>query len=254
MYWPTDHTSAQNHDGLELSAATYNIGSLHSQSVLVVDMLKSLDVELVGIQELGRRRAITLRQELSGKYPYQVFFFAPQLQGIGLLSQYPVLEQYVTRSTNGNIRYMRVVLDVAGERVVVYVFHPKGPANNTSPLTYDDQERGEAVDALRMRIVMENDPILILCDCNFTDQSDDYRKLDRILEDSFRDAGWGLGFTFSPQTNFRFLDPVPVVRLDYIWHNSRFASYDAYVVSATGSSDHHPVVAQLILKQTGPEE
>ena len=246
MYWP-DRTSAGGHDSIELSAATYNLKSIYSKSASIVDVLQSLDTTIIGVQELARGRAITLREELSDKYPYQVFYLAPQLQGVGLLSQYPVLEQYVKRSNIGAIQYIRVVIDVEGRRVAVYVVHPHTPVSQTSPFAYDDADREEFIAALLQRLKMEKDPVLLLCDCNLTDQSDDYHKLDHVLDDSFREAGWGLGFTFSAKSVFDFMSFLPVVRLDYVWHSPHFTAYDAYVVSDNGTSDHHPVVARLIL-------
>ncbi|MBI5961646.1 MAG: endonuclease/exonuclease/phosphatase family protein [Chloroflexi bacterium] len=249
MYWP-ERTSAGGHDGIELSAATYNLKSIYSQSASIVDVLQSLDTTIIGVQELARGRAITLREELGDKYPYQVFYLAPQRQGVGLLSQYPVLEQYVKRSNIGAIQYIRVVLDVEGTRVAVYVVHPHTPVSQTSPFAYDDADREESIAALLQRLTMEKDPVLMLCDCNLTDQSDDYHKLDHVLDDSFREAGWGLGFTFSAKSVFDFMNFLPVVRLDYVWHSPHFTAYDAYVVSNYGTSDHHPVVARLILEPT----
>jgi endonuclease/exonuclease/phosphatase (EEP) superfamily protein YafD len=248
LYWPAVHTSAQNHDGLEISAATYNIASFRSRPAATITVLQSLDAEIVGIQELWRGRAITLREELSDKYPYQVFYLAPQIQGVGLLSQYPVREQYVRRSRAGFVDYMRVVLDVKGTHVAVYVFHPHAPEHHNSPLTYDDSERAAAIDVLWLRLRLEDGPVLVLCDCNMTDQSDDYRKLNQRLDDAYREAGWGIGFTF-PDRPGPYGLPFPLaLRLDYVWHSPHFAAYDALVTSDSGTSDHRPVIARLILK------
>ena len=39
-------------------------------------------------------------------------------------------------------------------------------------------------------------PILIAGDFNMTDQTDDYRRLTAKFSDTFREVGWGMGFTF----------------------------------------------------------
>lgn len=246
MYNPA-RTSAQDHTGFEISAATYNLSAGFSQPRPVVDVLKSLDTALIGVQELGRGRAITLRQQLSDQYPYQVFYLAPQYQGLGLLSQYPVLEHYVKRSRVGYLRYLRVVVDVSGMPVAVYVVNPSAPDNHSWPLTYNDDNREDVINSLLIRLEMETYPVLILCDCNLTDQSDDYRKMDRVLDDAFRQAGWGMGFTFPVASDSVILPLPPVVRLDYIWYSAPFVAVKAYVVNDTGTSDHRPVVARLVV-------
>jgi endonuclease/exonuclease/phosphatase (EEP) superfamily protein YafD len=86
------------------------------------------------------------------------------------------------------------------------------------------------------------EPVLLLCDCNLTDTSQAYTRLDSALQDSFAEAGWGFGHTLQNQASgFR------IQRLDYVWHDESFAAVEAHV-GPEGGSDHLPVTAKLVLK------
>lgn len=141
------------------------------------------------------------------------------------------------------------MLDINGTDVVVYVAHPTPPRNFFSPLTYSDERRGNQINDLRDQLRQESDPVLVLCDCNMTDQSDDYRAMNDLLDDSFREAGTRMGFTF-PATFRSYGRFLPyLVRIDYIWHSDQFVALDARVADNSGTSDHRPVIAELSLMQ-----
>jgi len=75
----------------------------------------------------------------------------------------------------------------------------------------------------------------------FTDTSEAYARLNTVLDDSFREVGWGFGHTLnSPEI------PFPTNRADYVWHSDDFVAVEA-LVGQEGSSDHLPMVAKLRL-------
>jgi vancomycin resistance protein VanJ len=87
-------------------------------------------------------------------------------------------------------------------------------------------------------------PALVLGDFNTSDGQPLYRLLRRRLDDAYRAAGWGFGFTFpSPRGS-----PLgfPVVRIDYVFHDEFWATQAAWTGSLPGS-DHRYVVADLLL-------
>jgi endonuclease/exonuclease/phosphatase family metal-dependent hydrolase len=70
--------------------------------------------------------------------------------------------------------------------------------------------------------------------------------------DSYREAGWGLGFTFpanGPYATSVFQWIPPLVRLDYIFHDAAFEAVEARVWPTSGGSDHLPVFAALALRR-----
>ena len=64
-----------------------------------------------------------------------------------------------------------------------------------------------------------------------------------MLNDSFRETGWGFGHTLHPA-----FSPVPLQRVDYVWHSDEFVATQAFV-GQRGGSDHLPFVAKLALIQ-----
>ncbi len=248
QFWP--HTFAYDPaDGPELTVATFNMQGAKNDPVVAARMLIELDADLVGLQEVNELTADTLTEALKPVYPYQRVYKPSSNKGIGLVSRYPFLDWSANQSEDYYARFARAVLDVKGTAVVVYVVHPDSPRNIMLPFDYDDTRRDEQLARVREYIAAENGPVLVLCDCNMTDQSNAYRAMDRLLDDTYREVGWGLGLTFPAPTNLYIPGLFPMLRLEYIWHNAFFVPVNAHVYPHTGSSDHYPVVAQLVLKQ-----
>ena len=79
-------------------------------------------------------------------------------------------------------------------------------------------------------------PVIICGDFNDTPLSFAYHKISAGLEDSFVDAGYGMGNTFAGN--------LPPLRIDFILHSSVFQSYDLRVHKIP-LSDHYPVTVFL---------
>jgi endonuclease/exonuclease/phosphatase family metal-dependent hydrolase len=57
-----------------------------------------------------------------------------------------------------------------------------------------------------------------------------------------------MGFTYpSRLADWSFLR---LVRIDYIWHNAQFAVQKIRVGDDSGTSDHRPVIARLIVTES----
>jgi vancomycin resistance protein VanJ len=111
---------------------------------------------------------------------------------------------------------------------------------------YDDTVRDGQIETMRHLVRQASGPVLVLCDCNMSDQSTAYHDLDRLLDDSFREVGQGLGLSATRFLANRRVFPL-MARIDYVWHSADFRAYAAFVADDSGSSDHHPVVARLAL-------
>ncbi|MCZ7583672.1 MAG: hypothetical protein M5R36_10265 [Deltaproteobacteria bacterium] len=83
-----------------------------------------------------------------------------------------------------------------------------------------------------------------------TDQNPDYRALAAMgLRDTFREVGWGFGYT-SVQGPSRSLGDVfrYYARLDYVWHSADTDAVAIEIVDMPTGSDHHPLLATLAWK------
>jgi vancomycin resistance protein VanJ len=237
--------SVQTGQGQLLTVATFNVHASASDPLQIADAIIKLDVDIIGLQELEPDFVDALRQYLGDDYPYWVYDPQPAADdhATGLLSRFPVVsvEQYYPRN---NMRHRRVVLNVNDQPLTVYLTHFTRPQNSFSPLAYDARARERMMGRLEEALKAESYPALVLCDCNMTDQSNTYHRMDRLLDDSFREAGWGLGATFPTHEGGL---PFPVLRIDYVWHSEHFSVSDVFVGDSGGTSDHFPVVARLVL-------
>lgn len=245
MFLPQDTPSAA---GLPVKVMTFNIYSDESDPAGVVDLIREQDADIVGLQELGVAHADRIERELAAEYPYRLLYGTPTNHGVGLLSRYPIVDEYVYYEFFKYVRNLRVGLDVNGQRVNVYIAHPHSPRNPAHPLSYDTGLRDDQLEALRELLVEETNPALVVCDCNMSDQSKLYGQIKHVMVDSFREAGWGFGFTFPTKMLGRGIAAPRLLRIDYVWHSSHFVAQDAYVVNKSAGSDHRPVVAELVFK------
>ncbi|HML24477.1 MAG TPA: endonuclease/exonuclease/phosphatase family protein [Aggregatilinea sp.] len=239
---------AQAGDGVTIKVATYNILSHFSDPDQVVAVIRDMDADVVGFEEVGPEHADRIQAELGEDYPYQVWYPQMPVHGVGLISRYPILEEAPFSALPDSMRHLRAVIDTPGGPVTVFVAHPR-PPHGLLPTGYDDSLRDAELADLRVRVRTESGPVLMLCDCNMSDQSDAYQATARILHDSFRESGWGLDFSYP--NRLRDLAPgLRIVRIDYVWHSDHFTALEARTWTSGGSSDHRPVVARLSLKAT----
>jgi endonuclease/exonuclease/phosphatase family metal-dependent hydrolase len=71
--------------------------------------------------------------------------------------------------------------------------------------------------------------------------------MDVRLHDAFREAGSGMGFTFPASIRSTIRSLPPLLRIDYVWYSDQFSIRRVSVAGDSGTSDHHPVVARLVL-------
>jgi vancomycin resistance protein VanJ len=216
---------------------TYNISHGLAPPEQVVDVMETSGAEVIAIQELPHGMVSTFQNELEDLYPYQVFH-GEGFSGIGLISQYPILEEkpfYL----KGPRPYLRAELEMGSNVVTVIAAHPPvmiGPGRRSAPGRSDMETLAE--------MVVGEGKTIVMGDFNFTDQNQDYRILTKSgLVDAHRAAGWGFGMTYPRRGwtgGFRF----PLVRIDHV-----FLAGDIYPrrtwVGWDGGSDHMPFLADL---------
>ncbi|MBN1564521.1 MAG: endonuclease/exonuclease/phosphatase family protein [Anaerolineae bacterium] len=254
LLWPPPSPAVQANtadpDTIDLTVATYNIRASHSDPYRITETITTFDADMIGLQELDSSHAAVIFSALAEVYPYNYHFKMASPSGnemnVGILSRYAILtEERYTDRTHG--RDVRLLVDVEGITISVYLEHPNSPQHAFSPIDYDPTFHDIKISNLADELASDPRPVIVLCDCNMTDQSETYRQLNDLLIDSFREIGWGLGFTFPAHPLFGSPVTVPMLRLDYIWHSDHFIATDIHVGHDSGSSDHFPVIATLRL-------
>ncbi len=211
--------------------------------------------DIVALQELGPEMAGGLEARLSERYLYRALHPEAGYWSSGVLSRYPILEDKGFLVSAGQRIVHHLVLDVAGQPVHLFNVHLHlrgiGEGNGGEFLTstfpglsaafLQDEEVGRLI----AEVQVQQGPVLVVGDFNLTDQTPNYARINAVLGDAFRQAGWGFGFTYPNKKHVRGLyTPFPLVRLDYIFHSPDLRATRAWV-GKEGGSDHRYVVAEL---------
>ena len=116
---------------------------------------------------------------------------------------------------------------------------------------YDPQS--PEIQGLVQRVEREIMPVIVAGDFNMTDETQDYYRLQKVMQDSLRKSGFWFGFTWPHGWELKLLVKssnwrlkYPVCRIDYIWYSKHWDAKSSSVVEAT-ESDRLPVAAELIL-------
>lgn len=241
-------------DAPTFTLLTYNT---HNESVFVEPLgrvIRAADADIVALQELSDEAALHLGIALADEYPYRALHARTDWHALGVLSRYPILDD-----TFGRVRlgYQRVVLDVAGEPLALTNVHTSHPFGATEGRFFDPTERARELGNILRWATRDGQPgrVLLAGDFNSTDQTAIYGQFAAQFTDSYRAAGWGMGFTFpdlsAPNAVPDVLWPrtfpwLPLLaRLDYVWHGERLRALEAHVWPEAGGSDHRPLWVRL---------
>ena len=97
-------------------------------------------------------------------------------------------------------------------------------------------KRSQQVNVLAAHVESCKHKVIVAGDFNDTPISYTYNRLMRSLEDSFQDAGNGIGSTYR--------GPLLGLRIDYVLH-SKGLHANSYSISEAGGSDHRPVIVKF---------
>lgn len=233
--------------GPTFSVMTFNLLARNRDIAAITAAIRANAPDLVGVQELTVETEAKLAQALGSSYPYHVRLPANHRAGVGLFSRYP-LEEVLVYPLPPRHLSLRARVQIEGQPLHIYVVH-LSPNNMLDyplrefPSLSAARYAARAAETLQLQQVLATPtvPTILLCDCNLTETSEDYVRLEQVATDSFREASWGLGHTLRVGQV-----PFPVQRIDYIWHTAGVVAVDAWV-GPDGGSDHLPVSAQLRL-------
>lgn len=239
LFWP--QTTAAQPESPRLSLLSYNINTANHQIEPVIQIIRESNADVVAIQELSPWMAEAIDAQLAADYPYRALHPQADFSGQGVLSRYPIRSDDFWQI---NLGHQRVELDWNGQPLVLFNVHPVHPLRG---LRYDGESRAEEVTDVLDRAGLETLPVVIAGDFNMTDFSADYARVAQLYSDSFREVGWGMGFTFPEFANVTGIALPPIARIDYIFYNADFQALEAQVIAQSGGSDHRPLFAVLAL-------
>lgn len=233
-----------------LEIMTFNVLISNTNTEKLIHAITAARPDVVGFQELSPTTSQAIRAQLAEYYPYATFDES-QPRGVGLMSRFPITAVDRFPFPPKDLA-LHAEIDWNGQPVHVFVVHLS--ANNI----FDNQslrglpqltreryaQRADQVTRLEDLLDAIPDPVILLCDCNFTDTSEAYGRLSTRLQDSYKKPGWGTGHTLYTQAV-----PFRVQRVDYVWHSDHFIALRSFV-GQDGGSDHRPVVSTLSFRGT----
>lgn len=221
--------------GQELKVITFNLYTGNRQIDSVVDWLLEQEPDVIMFQEVSYANAVrTPLDRLMTALPH-VLYFEKSL----LFSRFPIVEQDTASLSKGEKgrELIHAVLELESGNIAVYGVRLSTP--NLSAGGYNEDKRNDQIAYLFDVLDDETLPFIIGGDFNLSEYSTVYHDLSREIQDAFRTAGTGPGFTWGPSQL-----PFLVMRLDYVFADSAFEITDARV-GPDLHSDHRPVVVTL---------
>lgn len=249
LFWPPFSSFAGDNRQL-VTVMSFNVLHTNKAYGAIVKSIQAASPDIVGLQELTQTSSKAIANVLETEYPYHTLSSLEPGRSAGLLSRFPIETADWFPLPPLDIA-LHTTINVEGKRVHVFIVHlsPNNffdyPLTQFIPLVIERYERRAAeVTRLQEEVADLNEPTLLMCDCNLTDTSEAYARFDAFLDDSFREVGWGFGHTLYPSAV-----PIPLQRVDYVWHSDHFVAVEGFV-GQEGGSDHLPVVARLELVKT----
>jgi endonuclease/exonuclease/phosphatase (EEP) superfamily protein YafD len=199
-----------------------------------------------------RRQSYLLRQTI----PIKLIGTPP----VGILSKYPIVSSEILHLVGHRETQQRAIIKFNEQEVVIYNMQATGPWFKIYNIlrflkipVYKYSPRSPEIQDLVQRVERELLPVIVADDFNMTDESQDYDRVQKVMQDAFGKFGFGFGFTWPHGWELKLLIKrsnwrlnYPVCRIDYIWYSKPWDAKSSSVLEAT-ESEHLPVAAELIL-------
>lgn len=237
----------------------------------IVTLLKEVDPDILCMQEFytsESREDFDNKTAFSEKLGMPHYYFSSNRNhknnhsGVIVYSKYPILEARKFDLSKDKRKDIAIQIDIQREKDTIRIFNAhlqsiyldgedfdnleslkqherknlKGTKTIVRKLKTAFEKRSEQVEIFSKKIKKSPYPIILTGDFNDPPSSYTYFKLREGLKDSFLQAGFGLGSTFSELS--------PTLRIDYILHSPFFRTTH-FTIHQRDYSDHYPIVAVL---------
>jgi vancomycin resistance protein VanJ len=246
--------------GTPLRVMTANLLASNGQAAGIATALRAPAPDLIAVQELDEPMAAQLADSLRDRYPHQALFPEDDSPlGMGVFSRHPIRAAPPPEMAPRRCFCQEVVVEIGDQAVTVLNVHIQPTPDLrlarlellprfwrlSVPTGLDTRDQEPSLTAALRRVEARAAPRLVLGDFNVADRQTYYRVLRGRLRDAHREAGVGPGYTY-PAGHLGRLPLVPLVRIDYVFHDDAFHARAAWTEHLPGS-DHRAVVADLLL-------
>lgn len=252
-FWPNRPIVATSQPPPSLRFMTWNLNFRNTDVAVIAASIETEQPDAIALQEMNLEVKANLPARLQARYPYQqiVPAYAPiRFAELAIFSRFPI--EPTGEATLNRVQEVR--LHVGDRPLTVYNVHIPVPQIRSLqvgpmplPMGFEPAERQAGFGRLWQHLQQtDNRSTVVLGDFNSADRAGNYQRLRGVLQDAFRERGWGFGLTYPAQPKVGPFPWDPIVRIDYIFHGAGLQA----IAARTGespSSDHRYVVADLQL-------
>jgi vancomycin resistance protein VanJ len=234
---------------------SHNVCWSTTQSPTLLKLIQKQKPDIIFLQEIVPKHTKRVFTWLKADYPYQI-----GTPPVGIISKYPIVSSEILHLANHRETQQRAIIKFKEQEVVIYNMQATGPWFKRDNIlrflklpVYNYDKRSAEIQDLVQRVERETLPVIVAGDFNMTDETQDYDRVQKVMQDAFRKSGWGFGFTWPQGWELKLLVKrsnwrlnYPVCRIDYIWYSKHWGAKSSSVLEAT-ESDHLPIAAELIL-------
>lgn len=235
-------------DATRVKVLSFNMLTSNIEYNQVIDLIETYQPDIVAIQELSIDMSLVMNDELGHIYPYQEVYAWDDPRGIGIWSQYPLTEG-PWRTINAWERWLHsATVEIEGKQLFLLNVHlwPTGTLDQALfARALEIQEK--QVSEIKTLISAETKPTLLLGDFNASPTNETYTSLAQELDDTWRQVGFGPGFTF-PSTGSQSLWLPRLLRIDYFWTKGAIKPLSLDVLPDSAGSDHFPLLGEFVLE------
>ncbi len=242
-----------------LRVLTYNVYSANARPAELAALVRSVEPDVIVLQELRQSYAAELVGQIGEAYPYRVgAALNTANDGSGTFSRLPIIEAQAFLLREDGNAFQRLRLQFGDREIALFNVHLATPeiearrARGRGPRLvrgYETPERDGELAWLIEETQPLSTPFVLAGDFNLAAGSRPYRQFPERWRDAFSERGWGFGHTW-PARRVPWSVPAPVwtplIRIDYVLSSPELAPTRAWVPWLDGS-DHLPVVAELRL-------
>jgi vancomycin resistance protein VanJ len=230
-----------------LRVFSFNALARNASYAEVTERIRAADADLVAVQELSPGMADAISAALGDLYPYSALHPWRDPRGIGLWSRYPMREEETFTLELWENWGQHVVIEVDGQTLHVINVHlwPIGTLDRRQFARSLARQHVQAAE-LHSQAQQFDEPLLVVGDFNASPTNETYSTVSESLNDVWREAGSGPGFTWpAPGTISDWVRPF--LRIDYMWVRGPVTPLEIQIMPAIPGSDHLPLVADFTL-------
>lgn len=229
----------------KISVLTYNVNySFINENI--VSILESIDADVVCLQETNKEWEQIIRKGLKDKYPFINFKHSGRASGLATLSKYPIIKTVFIKNDPGWFPARILTIKKDQDTIQILNTHLKPKLSEKGLIGWKAYFKADEIHIKELthfiKNLNKNLPTIILGDFN---ENDNGKTLKWLKEEmNFDDA---LSKFNKRSKTWRFI--LLRGRFDHLCYNTQLNCTNAMVYKL-GKSDHFPVMAEFVIKQT----